>query len=556
MTATFAPRTMTLADDLAWTSGVFTVTLRVKQKGPGNPCSVWVASSSMMLQNQTFSSPPGTKVFEFPEVQPGDTVTTLQIECPAGAGNVHLDWLSIQNGGYEFAPMLDVSSKPSTMGLPGVGRQSVIRASHTADNGVGELMFVGSDVGGFAWSDDGLKWTTANGLAGDWTTGAEFGVWEVWAQDGAFSPELQSVVVLSGHKDSAEGGGLWYTNSLAGIPAGAQAWTKAPGGLGASKHFDDCLTPTFKSIRSGQLIVNQPDDTAGTLFLVASQEPYTRGLWVWDKRPTETLYTPAAPYFTASLPDALPSALAIDSSGEFLLVGYRVIAESGVESAALYVWPSDFGPTPGTDVCQLVSSDADAVWSGDVRDIEAHPTEVVFDATAPSGADWYPLDLSGCALDVTKMRGVAVSRDSRWTFVFGGPHVGGAPGGVCAVDRTDPIDLPDNYVVTEAVAGADMDFNIQSVLAHPHLDDAFYVGGFHEATSTDAPGVYAVERLFDPGTAPWSWEWERLSGNDPEHRSIADLDWGVGEASPPIRMSHLYATAAGGGFWDLGLEME
>lgn len=362
-----ATATMTGTYGLPFPTGRFTVVLRVAAKTGSPSCSLTVASTSMAASTRTFNTV-GTHSFSFPGVLPGDTVGTYTIACTSGFGALTIDWLTVQNGPYVWAPLNDIGSAAETMGLPGMGRQSVVRASHGAAGTLGALAFVGSDVGGMAWSSDSLTWTTANGRVGEWTNGGQYGVWEVWALDESSLAD-QDVVVLTGDKDTAERGGLWYTEHL---DAPDQSWVLVDDSIGASKHFDDCASfGTTKPLGSGQLIVNHPDDTAGNVFLLASQAPASRGLWFWDK---STTTAPAAPYFAASLPDGLPSALAFDSSGEWLLVGYRPLVGVGVEGGALYVCPRDFDAASGTDECQLVASDSDTTWSGDVRDIEADPT--------------------------------------------------------------------------------------------------------------------------------------------------------------------------------------
>lgn len=379
-------------DDFAFESGLFTVVLRVKTwtGTPGN-CTVRVTSTSMAETSANFAGA-GTKVLTWAAVEPGDAVTDLKLACTAGSGSVVLDWITVANGGYRYGPMNDVSSVASTMGLPGTGRQSMVRASDDGTGAPGALMFVGSDVGGFGWSDDGYTWQTANGNGAQWTVAAKLGVWEAWAVDET-PLSAQTVLVLTGAKDSGDGGGLYYTDNL---DSPLQSWTAANGGLGASKHLDDCSNLDFTPIASGKVIVKEPTDTTNTRFLVASTDPDTTGLWIWDKDSTDTTYfTPVQQTFNSTLPDAPPSALAIDSSGTYLLVGYRPVA-TGTEQGALYLCPADFDAT-SVDNCTIVANDTDALWSGDVRDIEADPLTAGTFYVADGGRRW-DTSTSACAV--------------------------------------------------------------------------------------------------------------------------------------------------------------
>lgn len=366
-----ATASVTMDDDFTFNSGEFTLMLSVKTYA-GPPCDVTVTSSSMAASTKSFVGT-GIKVLSWPYdiavgtgLPPGDTVTDLSIGCTTGTGTVEVDWITIANGPALLGPLFDVSAQASTMGLPGMGRQSVVRSSFNSTGAPGLLQFVGSDVGGFGWTDDGVRWNAANGTGSQWLDGGELGVWEVWARDES-SLATQTVLVLTGDKDSGDGGGLYYTDNLDSV---AQVWTDAGGSLGASKHLDDCSNLDEKPIGSGQLIVHEPNETsADTSFLIASSDPDTTGLYTWTKGGAAV----AVQTFNGTLPTGIPSALAVDSSGEFVLVGYRPLV-GATDEAALYLCPADFDAATVYD-CELVVSDtvADGVWAGDVRDIEADP---------------------------------------------------------------------------------------------------------------------------------------------------------------------------------------
>lgn len=356
--------TMTLSRPLPFPSGTLTVVVGVPSVAETPECGVTVASTHLAATRESFAGA-GVHTLTFPSVRPGDTVTTLTVDCQGGSGRADIDWLTVQNGPYAWAPAEDVSMSFTPTGLPGLGRQSVVRASYAADGGLGERVFVGSDVGGLGWSEGGDAWYTANGRASDWTRGT--GVWDVWAQDEG-DVLTQDVVVLTGDKDTAEDGGLWYTENLGAVD---QAWIRvdtADGPLGATRHVDECGLG-FKPIASGALLLADPGDP--TRMLIASAAPGTTGIWAWHRDGADGLDTPQPAFPASTLPDALPSALASDSSGAWILVGFRPVMGSG-ENAALYACPVDFDAV-STDPCVPVSMDTEATWVGDVRDIEADP---------------------------------------------------------------------------------------------------------------------------------------------------------------------------------------
>src|SRR5436190_1144082 len=75
----------------------------------------------------------------------------------------------------------------------------------------GNVMFAGSDTGGFAWapiegwSSDGTDWTTANGRENDLYDAADMGVWDIFSRDGTYA------FILTGFSNSGLNGGLWWS---------------------------------------------------------------------------------------------------------------------------------------------------------------------------------------------------------------------------------------------------------------------------------------------------------------------------------------------------------
>jgi hypothetical protein len=346
----------------------------------------------------------GVAVLPLASVPENTTLTWLGVECLAGAGSATLDWMTIQNGGYAWAPMGDIEVSFSGMGIPGGGRQTVVRTSEQyswATSGVnGGLLLKGSDVGGFAWAEahdpevDETEWFTANGGWDEWNDAAEFSVSEVFAEwrgdegsgtAGYRDPGEFDVYALTGTDPTISGnlGGSWYSDDIRVAGLG-QSWTLLDDGLVAFKHRDDCSNGN-KEIGSGRLIITHPEfenwlvvASAGASTGSAS----TRGIYLYEKGSGAGS---AAEYWTG-LPDggtgysALPAALAPGGDLDdlkYVLVGYRVRAAGSSNQPALYACPADFDPAitaPGAgSACQPVTDGG--VFPKDVRDIEVDPTD-------------------------------------------------------------------------------------------------------------------------------------------------------------------------------------
>lgn len=361
--------TATFLGDVPWTCGETHVLFEVSGLTATGTCTFTAAWTSGAQTRTITTAGLHDIALSVPE---GDIISSLDFVCGAGSGVMAIDWLTVQNGPYEFAPAEDLAVDFDTTALPGGGRTTYVRTSFD-----GTYVFTGSDVGGFAWSDDALDWWTDNGAAGSFDMPAQLGVWDAWSFDGA------EVFALTGANNlNPDDGGLYSTTNL-----GAN-WTEVDARLGANKHFDDCASLSggwFKSISSGKLLI--ADSSSGPLY-IASQSASGRGLWVMD-----TTGDVCQPYDDTTLPvglatstgayDALPSAVE-ELGTSHIVVGYRVLAGDLVDPAdraALYVCPR-VAPTfscaaPGTPLqCERID-DLDGVNDEhlDVRDIVAD-TEV------------------------------------------------------------------------------------------------------------------------------------------------------------------------------------
>jgi hypothetical protein len=555
---------MTLGNNLPWATGQFTLVLRVAAQTGTPNCLVRVRSSSMGADADVAYSGVGEHALVFSGVEPGDTVTKLQVRCLGPGGTSDLSWLTVQNGPYVFAPMDDTLSEPETMGMPGVGRQAMIRSSFANDAwATGALMFVGSDVGGFGWSDDGGRsWYAANGNGLDWME-PQYGVWEAWAIDTG-TTATQPVVVLSGDKDAA-GGGLYYTDFLGAQNQGwAEVLTPAvspdlPLRLGANKHRDDCsnLNEDYYPIGSGRLIVNaQGDDST---LLVASANDDTRGLWAYDVAGHTLTEATWLSTFSGLVTPALPAALAIDSSNSWMLVGYRPVAENGVaDYGALWACPVDFDAST-TEMCVQISSDSDPEWIGDVRDIEPDPVIAGRFYVADGGRRWdgssacdasestvFVVDVSGtfptslspgtlaATVDDTDDTSTdyvpdwEASTDGSAGYYYGSGASGTAD--AACVDGTSSQTIGD-LVPPRSLPSEG--YEISSIAIDPDGDFLF---AFYPLT--DNKREYGCVRSFrvaagdvSPGATPWQpfqgWDWDDMRYTDGSHpaarRSYVDV---------------------------------
>ena len=351
----------------------------------GASCSLEVkrqgASSST-----TLSLEEGTNALKFSDITPGSTVGLFRINC--SGGNAIIDWVTVANGPYSMAPLMDMQAEASPMKMPSGGRMSFVRPSES-----GNYIFMGSDVGGLAYSTDGGTWNFANGASQDWTDRGDHGVFDAWYPEDA--SDFASVVVATGNNLDGSDGGLWT-----GSPDGDD-WTEilTSEELGFTKFYSGCYPDEGHDLfSSGKILVHDPADTWDSVYALAQRREITgedaygnpiistdtHG--VYRVTGASWLGTPAIcePYSVggSSLPEmALPTAAAIvsDEYGEqsWLIVGYTVrnfTADAG--RGGLYACPlvSDAGVCNGSlDCFELDDGDSLDEELLDVRDIEVNP---------------------------------------------------------------------------------------------------------------------------------------------------------------------------------------
>ncbi len=346
-------------DDLAASASC---SLEVKKQG---------ASSST-----TLSLDEGTNSLKFSNIRPGSTVGLFRLACTGG--NAIIDWVTISNGAYALAPLVDIEATANPTKVPSGGRMSFVRPSEA-----GNYLFMGSDVGGLSCSTDGESWEFANGKSQDFIDRGDMGTWDAWYSE---AHALSQAVVATGDNVDGDGGGLWT-----GSPGGTD-WTEilVSEDLGFTKHNSGCTDEELHDLySSGKILVNDPADDWDSVYALAQRRANgidTSGVY----RVTGTRWggTPAIcePYVSGDggLPvDAFPTAAAIvtDEAADqsWLLVGYTVRNfTSDAGRSGLYLCPlvSDEGGTcDGTLECfEVFDDDGNPEDEAlDVRDIEVNP---------------------------------------------------------------------------------------------------------------------------------------------------------------------------------------
>ncbi len=274
--------------------------------GPGAACTVEVKKQGA-AQSTSLSLEEGTNALKFANITPGSTVGLLRINC--SGGNAIIDWLTVGNGAYKMAPLMDMQAEASPMKMPSGGRMTFVRPSDSQN-----YIFMGSDVGGLSYSTDGQTWNFANGASQDFTDRGDQGVWDAWYPEDA--SDFASVVVATGNNIDGSDGGLWT-----GSPDG-EDWTEILAGssLGFSKFYSGCDPEEAHDLfSSGKILVHDPADEWDSLYALAQRRDLdgttdTHG--VYRVTGASWLGTPAIcePYAVGatSLPEmALPTAAAI-----------------------------------------------------------------------------------------------------------------------------------------------------------------------------------------------------------------------------------------------------
>jgi hypothetical protein len=398
---------ISLIEPIEWTSGLVHAYVQMTAKSPNASCVLTLAGSGLSSQSTALTV--GTNVV-LAAVTPGGAINGLTVSC-SGTGTAKIDWATVQNGPYPWPPMVDLSATAEDFSTSGIGWLGFVGVSEDQST-----YFFGADQGGLAWSTDGVDWTTANGDRDDWPTYQHRGAWDLWSPDGT------ELYVVTGHKDNAWPGGVWYSDDR-----GAH-YTRLDETLvlSSSKNLTDCTacdegdvgcTKAGKSGASGHLLVHSStyrpptappeeplvwDDrlyigvngpskaAAATVAIYAEQTG--RGVWLYRTSTTE-LWRPYPNDYpvgtglpgwtcaesTAGVGECAPivSALALGQTvdgTDILVVGYRAIAyDDAPDRTGLFMCEvPEWGAADGAEYACAPINPGDEL---DVRDIEVDPDD-------------------------------------------------------------------------------------------------------------------------------------------------------------------------------------
>ncbi len=318
-------------------------------------------------------------------------VPWLSIAC-MGASTTRVDWLTLGNSDYAWAPAQDIELTYSDAQFPGGGTLATV----TIDvNTTSETLYAGADTGGFAVSYDGFTWETRNGRFDDLVNETDLAIWGIAHQPvppvdpGNPMPHvpLDPVYILTG---DTSGGALLRTED------DGLDWEVVSRDVGGAQY----TTPSgTRSMAAGHLLHADQDNLyiASQLasgFTIAGDR---HGVYVLDSNGQLCEPYSGLPQATdvANRARYIPTALAELTIEVFgvpwrqLLVGYReaidpTMAVSG--GAALYRCPM-VAPASACSMPPLTCAPIAGTEGWDVRDIATYS-----DPGMPDGDRAYVVD--------------------------------------------------------------------------------------------------------------------------------------------------------------------
>ena len=346
---------VSMAGDLDWDHGDFWVNIKVHRPSLGGISTCSVTAVGGATDSETFSTTANWEIesHKLEVGSPAFTVTDLYVECSSGTAEI--DWITVGNGSYEWAPGSDLEVLYDDVGLLGGGFATVVVRG---DGGTG--YWAGSDLGGFAWSGDGVDWETVNGTYDDLIARDQLGVADllptasrVWAATGRYDGGALSTL----H------GALVYTDT------DGEAWETLEFGTStyaASSVLSPCATEgtgQTASARSGGRLI--AEWTGGQVVLANHADG---GLWFSDTSSTsaDQLTLSGFPSDASDIVSALvPLDLDDDGDPDTLVVGFK---SRDASDDALYTCTLGSGTLSSTTsyACTAIAGTG---W--DVRDVEA-----------------------------------------------------------------------------------------------------------------------------------------------------------------------------------------
>ncbi len=357
---------MRVKDDVPWESGSPHFGIEVSSLDSGVSCYLRLDSSA--------GSPylhPDPLVLGYNEIEGSRTdlgdppydLTFVQIECYGATGYAEIDWVTIANGSYEWAPNTDQTVTYDDAAFPGGGQATVVlRAGPNGD------CWAGSDLGGLAWAADCEAWDTRNGKWNDLLDHAELGVWDVFAH-----PMTGDALIATGRSYSGGSqteGGLFYTANR-GLDWQDQPVTPA-GSFATVGTLDHCQLSagvSAPSRRGGKLLARSGLTGGGEQFFAANHKEGFRDVYVVPAMGTTAfggVFRDAATLQTFQAMDEFVSALEVvewSQDTSTLFVGFK--------TSKLY--RCDLPTTALTSSSVVDCDDISAGLDLDVRDLEYVP---------------------------------------------------------------------------------------------------------------------------------------------------------------------------------------
>lgn len=257
-----------LNDTVPWSAGDMVIGIQVSTPVSTTLPSCYVSVATSTSSGFSFAAPLvhgwNERVVTAPT--PFD-LNFLRIGCLGGTGSTAaIDFVTLQNGSYEWAPASDLRLEVDDAGLSGGGQNTVV-VRGALDTGC----WAGADLGGVAWSSDCSTWTTVNGADLDMQDERTLGVWDIFPVSDEFA------FVVTGRAEPGNydpKGALQYTDDM-----GAN-WSVVPteDPFGIDRDLDECRARDYDGknalSRSGGRLIDAWSTAETDWFFVVNHANY------------------------------------------------------------------------------------------------------------------------------------------------------------------------------------------------------------------------------------------------------------------------------------------